>query len=182
MNGRDLLRRDYKEYLEFPSLSYGLATVPLGLNVWLDKFDKGTEIEGVLGDLRRYMKERGLGCLGVLTSYTHIKKKSGEEGKHRRELWIVSDDERLNLDEEGQGGMFQELERSSILELGEWKEAKNYGGVDQGREVGGERWKVWQQGNTRATRKQVAPILREIVRKATEEGLGKGESGKGASL
>jgi len=176
MNGRDLLRRDYKEYLDFPSLPYGLATVPLGLKIWLEKFDEGQEVEGVLGDLKSYMKERQLKLLGVLTSYTHIKKKTGEVGKHRRELFVISRDPRLNE----KGGMFDLLEEDETLELGEWKEAKNFGGVNEGeREGESEKWRVWQQGNTRATRKQVAPILRGIVDKATRE---KDKEGKGASL
>lgn len=182
MNGRDLLRRDYKEYVsidkEGRELKYGLSTVPLGLSVWLEKFQKekpGKELEeGVLGDLREWMREKGLALGGVLTSYTHVKRKSGKEGKHRRELLGLTTDQRLGrVVFEGLGRGEENVIRVD-LELGEWKELKNYGGEsgkDEGESMGEggqgyERWKVWQQGNTKATRKQVAPILKELVHEA----------------
>lgn len=184
MNGRDLLRRDYKEYIvaEFDgrALKYGLSTVPLGLNVWLDKFAGGKggqvpdspPIERLVAEVREWMLERGLGLCGVLTSYTHVKKKTGELGKHRRELLVVTTDARLAR------VVFDGFDQDAVLQLGEWKEKDNYGGIDRGGdtttragddavgasdETGYERWQVWQQGNTKATRKQVAPVLKELV-------------------
>ncbi|GAA5894124.1 uncharacterized protein JCM6883_003725 [Sporobolomyces salmoneus] len=167
MNGWDLLRRDYKEYItdSTEGIKYGLSTVPLGFNVWLDKFEEGSEVSGLLEDVRAWMRERGLKLCGVLTSYTHIKKKTGEEGKHRRELLVLTNERRFDV-------VFEGLEGEEVLELGKWKEAKNYGDVDQGETDEGvewERWKVWQQGNTKATRKVVAPVLKELVHRALEE-------------
>jgi len=177
MNGRDLLRRDYKEYTATAAtttrtLKYGLSTVPLGLNVWLDKFTTTTSEEpfeqGLLKDVREWMEERKLSLLGILTSYTHIKKKTGKEGKHRRELLIFTNDEKLGE------SVFKALENDSLLQLEQWKESENYHGIDQGvkQEAGQvhhyEKWKVWQQGNTKATRKQVAPVLKELVHSASK--------------
>ncbi|GAA5959254.1 hypothetical protein JCM3765_005122 [Sporobolomyces pararoseus] len=168
MNGRDLLRRDYKEYTTEVegSLKYGLSTVPLGLNVWLDKFEKEDSdkrlSEGVLKDIRNWMKERELKLCGVLTSYNHLKK-NGEFGKHRRELLILTNE--LKFDK-----VFEGLELDQVLQLEEWKLVDQYGGVDRGGERQGgesyERWKVWQQGNTKATRKQVAPVLKDLINQA----------------
>ncbi|CEQ40911.1 SPOSA6832_02591, partial [Sporobolomyces salmonicolor] len=173
MRGRDLLRRDYKEYVE-AGIRYGLATVPLGLDVWLDKASEGAgaagerdegqgqgqgqgKVDALLEDVRAWMAERGLGLCGVLTSYTHVKK-SGKEGKHRRELLIVSHSGALDR------VVFDGLEADPVLELEEWKVLDRYG-KDHG-ERDGERWKVWNQGNTKATRKQVAPALKRLVLEA----------------
>ncbi|GAA5854245.1 hypothetical protein JCM8547_001751 [Rhodosporidiobolus lusitaniae] len=164
MSGRDLLRRDYKEYVE-GSLRYGLSTVPLGLNVWLEKAqgkEGGEKWDLVLSETRAWMKERGLVLAGVLTSYTHVKRKSGKEGKHRRELVLVA--------AEGYGeklqGVFEGVERDEVLQLEEWKDVEYYGGRMEGTTEEGEKWKVWQQGNVKATRKQVAPVLKKLVLEA----------------
>ncbi|GAA5865861.1 hypothetical protein JCM1840_006275 [Sporobolomyces johnsonii] len=167
MSGRDLLRRDYKEYVE-AGIRYGLATVPLALDVWLDNKSKsegqgsgprdgGEAVDALLDDVRDWMDERDLALCGVLTSYTHVKK-SGKEGKHRRELLVVSRERRLDR------VVFDGLEADPGLELEEWKSIDRYG-KDHG-EADGERWKVWNQGNTKATRKQVAPILKRLVLEA----------------
>ncbi|GAA5843390.1 hypothetical protein JCM11251_002467 [Rhodosporidiobolus azoricus] len=167
LGGRDLLRRDYKEYQE-QGVRYGLSTVPLALGTWLDKGpeaaegQEGKKWDQVLEEIRAWMDERKLDLAGVLTSYTHIKRKTGEVGKHRRELLVLArDGDRL-------ASVFSGLVNDPILQLEGWSDAKWYGGRDEGREEGGkgregEVWKVWQQGNRRATRKQVAPVLKQLV-------------------
>ncbi|GAA5975757.1 hypothetical protein JCM11641_005864 [Rhodosporidiobolus odoratus] len=160
LSGRDLLRRDYKEYSE-GGIRYGLSTVPLPLSVWLDKStaQSGAEKwELVLEDTRRWMEERGLALAGVLTSYTHIKK-SGKEGKHRRELLLVSKAENGKLD-----GVFEGIEGDEVLQLEEWWDYEDF--PRQEGQDGNERWRVWQQGNAKATRKQVAPMLKSLVLEA----------------
>ncbi|BGP02310.1 putative Exopolyphosphatase [Rhodotorula toruloides ATCC 204091] len=158
LSGYDLLRRDYKEYAE-STFRYGLSTVPLPLSTWLEKFSGSGEkkVEGLLEDTRRWMDERKLDLAGILTSYTHVKK-SGQLGKHRRELLVLSRDERLNQ------VVFPGLERDKVLQLEEWKDYKDYGVQEGGKD--GEKWKVWQQGNDKATRKQVAPALKALVLEA----------------
>ncbi|GAA6008172.1 hypothetical protein JCM11491_001909 [Sporobolomyces phaffii] len=172
MNGRDLLRRDYKEYVSDAapasggaaagrSVRYGLSTVPLGLNVWLDKFEPGDDrLAHVVADVEAWMTERELDLCGVLTSYTHIKKKSGKEGKHRRELLVVTSDDRLG------STVFDGFEADDVLQLEEWKIVQDYGGIDSVLAGDGIKWKVWQQGNVKATRKQVAPVLKGLVAQA----------------
>lgn len=148
MNPRDLLRRDYKEY-EIAPFRYGLATVPVGFGTWLDK---GDGWNGVRGDVEAWIKERDLSMVGVLTSYNAVDKvKKNGKGKHERELLVYVQDARL---EEVLGG----LEKEESLRLGVW----NGGEVEE--TEGGKRWRVWQQGNVKATRKQVAPVVSSIVR------------------
>ncbi|GAA6001521.1 hypothetical protein JCM10207_006706 [Rhodosporidiobolus poonsookiae] len=161
MDGRDLLRRDYKEYSE-AGVRYGLSTVPLPLSTWLDKAAGQEERWAlVLRETRAWMAERRLKLAGVLTSYNHVKK-SGKEGKHRRELLLVA--------EEGAGldAVFERIGAEEVLQLEEWKGIEEYG-RQEGRGEG-VRWKVWQQGNAKATRKQVGPVMKKLVIEAAGAG------------
>ncbi|GAA5925208.1 exopolyphosphatase [Sporobolomyces koalae] len=168
MNSRDLLRRDYKQYVATDAagrlVKYGLSTVPLGLEVWLmdETFERGHQIEGLVREVERWMDERGLALAGVLTSYTHVKHKTGDS-KHRRELLVVTRDARFD-------DVLDALNRQESLDLRTWKGIDDFGGIDHGR-VQGEanmQWKVWQQHNTKATRKQVAPIVKDLVEGALQ--------------
>ena len=180
LSGHDLLRRDYKEY-HGSLIRYGLSTVPLSLSTWLEKFltppsssssssldAKQAAVNELLHEVRHWMDERDLSLAGVLTSYSHIKK-SGTVGGRRREILIVA---RGSNDKQAAAfdSVFAGLEKDQVLELGEWKAIKDYS-IDRGRGdsqggEGWERWQVWQQGNARATRKQVAPALKELVHQA----------------
>lgn len=182
LSGYDLLRRDYKEYHE-SSVRYGLSTVPQSLSTWLAKIptpDGGapeSAVEVLLDQVRAWMDERDLALAGVLTSYSHIKK-SGATGGRRRELLLLA----RGRTDDGSRAAFERiwagLERDEVLRLEGWKARKEYG-VEEGSTAasssGGEgeekgerweRWKVWQQGNAHATRKQVAPALKDLVHAA----------------
>ncbi|GAA5863272.1 hypothetical protein JCM3774_000838 [Rhodotorula dairenensis] len=190
LSGHDLLRRDYKEYHESASVRYGLSTVPLSLSTWLDRFSERGQagvqaVEALLDEVRQWMDERDLALAGVLTSYAHVKK-SGAVGGRRREILVVARGGDQEVEQEGAfGTIFAGLERDPVLELEQWKARKTYGGIDRGTTrsspggggLGGgsesaeggarwERWQVWQQGNARATRKQVAPALKDLVHAA----------------
>lgn len=172
MSTHDLLLRDYKEYklptasTSYPYLQAGLSTVPLGLKKWLEKEPDGwhSYIEG----MDRYMEERELDIEGVLTTF-----KSDKKGKNKREILLVvrsggaikSSEEAMRVRDE----LIRGFEQSAELELETWGDK---GGVKHrlkkkakvGLEVldSGDhgRWGVaWKQGNVKATRKQVAPIL-----------------------
>lgn len=169
LSGHDLLRRDYKEYHE-ASVRYGLSTVPLSLSTWLSNFDQPEEqaVETLVQEVRDWMDERDLALAGVLTSYTHIKK-SGAAGSRRREILVVARGAQADGSLAKLEQVFAGLEKDKVLELEEWKAKKTYG-IDEGSNTGQqgahdgwERWKVWQQGNARATRKQVAPALKDLV-------------------
>ncbi|KAH9000558.1 DHH phosphoesterase [Lactarius hatsudake] len=151
---RDLLRRDYKEYRFVPSwntkgtLVVGLASVPRGIKAITGGDEKGG---GVLGAACvAWLQEKGLDMLGVLTSWK-------DKGKHRREMvWVVRDDK------EAKERLWKGLEGSEELKV-ERKKGKKYvdgmeSGVGQGLKV-----RVYEQGNSHATRKVTAPLVRVIV-------------------
>ncbi|GAA5833386.1 hypothetical protein JCM9279_001509 [Rhodotorula babjevae] len=172
LSARDLLRRDYKEYL-VSGVRYGLSTVPLPLSTLLDA-DPSTSlapedrVARLVEATRSWMDERELDMAGVLTSYVHVKRKSGKEGKHRRELALVLRGKAVRA--HALEGVFKALEGDAVLELKEWKDASVYGvaegGWKAGEGEGKDRWRIWQQGNDRATRKQVAPSMKSAVEHA----------------
>lgn len=145
MDGRDLLRRDYKEY-ELVPWRYGLSTVPLSFSAWLEKGNDGWAL--VERDVEAWMKERKLSMAGVLTSFNATSEKEGKKGKHQRELLLFVDDHRL-------ASILDDIQKEPELKLEGWKG----GNAD----VLGKQWRIWQQGNARATRKQVAPIIKRLV-------------------
>ncbi|KAG9310212.1 DHH phosphoesterase [Chiua virens] len=91
LSTRDLLRRDYKEY-EFNlssfisgnssrSIKAGLATVPLPLSTFFSPSPSSAVVA-----TEKWIKERGLSILGVLTAYKN------KHDKSRRELmWVVDE-------------------------------------------------------------------------------------------
>ncbi|WVR07994.1 hypothetical protein IAU60_005037 [Kwoniella sp. DSM 27419] len=163
-----LLMRDYKEYSlptrseAYPTLKVGLSTVPMGLKKWLDKESDGwntllTEVDG-------YMSEKTLDMEGILTSY-----KSDKKGQSRRELALTirsggvvksHEDAQAILNELGDG-----LEASGeVLGLAKWNKTDLPKGAFSNAADG--RWtRVWKQENVKATRKQVAPLLRDLTAK-----------------
>ncbi|GAA5910637.1 hypothetical protein JCM8208_007455 [Rhodotorula glutinis] len=169
LSARDLLRRDYKEYL-VSGVRYGLSTVPLPLSTLLDAdpstaLGRSDRVAQLVAAVRSWMDERELDMAGVLTSYVHVKRKSGKEGKHRRELALVLRGGAAHA--AALEGVFEALEGDDVLQLKDWKDASEYGVAEGGwKEGDGEvrdRWRIWQQGNDRATRKQVAPSMKSAV-------------------
>ncbi|KAK4054584.1 Exopolyphosphatase [Microbotryomycetes sp. JL201] len=158
MSGRDLLRRDYKEYQhDAQSLKYGLATVPVSFRSWIDKDDKRYGWEGVERDCRAWMEERHLDFLGVLTSFEEVAPAGKNKGARARELYLHvggndSTSERLrNI-------LYPGLEADADLRLGPW-----FGGDLSGEPGFDKRWRLWQQVNAKATRKQVAPAIKHLL-------------------
>ncbi|KAJ7291136.1 exopolyphosphatase [Mycena rebaudengoi] len=159
----DLLRRDYKEYTytlgwheSSPSIKAGLSTVPLKLKKW----GGGGKLEG---EARRWMEHQGLTVLGVLTSFRDESKfgKSGR-GKHRREMaWFVRDDadaQTLKLDEIATR-LWKGLEGNNEIKVKKHKMALGkVGGLPPSM-----RAMVYKQGNASATRKTIAPLLKNIL-------------------
>ncbi|KPV74961.1 uncharacterized protein RHOBADRAFT_44478 [Rhodotorula graminis WP1] len=167
LSARDLLRRDYKEYL-VSGVRYGLSTVPLALSTLLEadpspSIARADRVTQLVAAVRTWMDERELDMAGVLTSYVHVKRKSGKEGKHRREFALVLRGRAANA--AALEGVFETLEGDDVLELKEWKDASEYGVAEGGWGEGerADRWRIWQQGNDRATRKQVAPSMKGAV-------------------
>lgn len=159
---RDLLRRDYKEYSMVPSWAassepvvVGLSTVPLGLKSWIPKDPQ------FWSETETWMRERGLGVLGILTTFRDADKSKGHgKGKHRREqLFVVRAGACEGLPER----LFDGLQRSEELNLKARDFVEDYGaekdvGFGEGFEA-----RVWKQGNVDATRKVTAPAVKAII-------------------
>lgn len=138
LSTKDLLRRDYKEYV-YADLRVGLATVPIGL-----KFLVKRNTEEFWNDVDAYMADQKLDILGVLTTYRSAKKR-----KHRRQLLFVVKPGNPDLEDK----VFTGIGRDSELQCEERRIAG----------MGKRRARCWRQGNVKATRKQVAPLVKRIL-------------------
>ena len=168
LNTQELLLRDYKEYhlqtasTAFPLLRAGLSSVPVAFKDWLDREDGLWK--NLLEEVDKYMEERGLDICGVLTSYHNAK------GKHKREIALFTRSAgALRSHEEAKTVMdilADGFENSDVLSLKDWGGpvmtllARKTTADD---ETQGRYGRVWKQSNSKATRKQVAPLLHEVV-------------------
>ena len=162
---RDLLRRDYKQDSLTPSwakdsqIQVGLSSVPVGLESWIPR-DKAfyDAVEG-------WIQERKIAALAILTSYSDkkeskekAKKDEKSKGGHKRQLLVVVADNK-DLASKLFDGLEQnselQLEERSFKKFGAKKAAGGFGEAFQA--------KVYKQGNADASRKVVAPIIKEIV-------------------
>ncbi|KAG6898451.1 hypothetical protein C0993_006806 [Termitomyces sp. T159_Od127] len=161
LSARDLLRRDYKEYvLDVPgvgSIRAGLASVPVRLREW--------ELPDAAG---AWMDERETQVLGVLTSFSGGKK---GKGKLKREMaWVVYDgrkknEEQVLFDVKALAEkLFRGLERSDELKV-RLKKTK-YDMEKGGKLPDGARSRTYDQGNANATRKVTAPLIKSILEAA----------------
>lgn len=170
LSGRDLLRRDYKDYTfvlpwaDNQSVNAGLSTVPLSLEAW----GKDGKLEEAAIS---WMKDRNIVILGVLTSFRDGSKPGlSGKGKHRREMaWVVHDhganvsgaDGASNIDfTKLSTVLWKGLEDSGELKL---KKHKKFDLEKAGKLPEGAKARVYNQGNADATRKVTAPLLRSIL-------------------
>ncbi|KAG8950146.1 Exopolyphosphatase [Tulasnella sp. 424] len=145
LNTRDLLRRDYKEFT-YGGLQVGLSTVPVGLKNWSEKEDlKKTEF---FESLEEYMATRKLNVLGVLTTY-----KSAKKHEKRRELLFITDKD--TVPKEVEHRLFDGLDADKTLELDATEKL--------GKPRHPKHTRVWNQLNTKATRKYVAPLVKALI-------------------
>lgn len=152
LSNRDLLRRDYKHYQYATSFStksiitVGLSTVPVDLKDWVHKDPHA---------LLDWMKERDLMIHGSLTTFRRLSKKGNVKHK-RQQLWIF----RKDVPEELEKMFWHSLESSEALEVEIMEDLKEKLGLEELREI---RVKAYKQGNVNATRKVVAPLVKQIV-------------------
>ncbi|KAI0767405.1 DHH phosphoesterase [Fomes fomentarius] len=158
----DLLKRDYKEYTMSPAqapskeILVGLSSVPVGFQSWLPRD------EDFWSETEKFMQERGLTVLGILTSFReHPEPGKSGRGKHRREqMYVVRGDNDLAT------ALFDALEDTEDLNL------KRRKFPEYGVHIGfgdSYRARVWKQKNVDATRKVTAPLVKSII-----EGRSKG--------
>ncbi|KAG8704404.1 Exopolyphosphatase, partial [Ceratobasidium sp. 395] len=151
LSGRDLLRRDYKEY-EFGSPTagnftrVGLSTVPMGLDDWIER-DGSTKF---WTDQAQWISERSLTFSGVLTTFRTKKQ------KHKREMLVVFPSAEGAVSDSPTGlekKLYEGIEANEVLDA----ESKDLEGIE------GRRARAWEQRNKKATRKQVAPAIKAII-------------------
>ena len=186
----DLLRRDYKQYAWTPSSSWtssstqpiqvGLSTVPLDLRDWFLRDLTSTpssDSELVFwNSIDSFINQRGLDVLGILTTFR-------KHGKHRRQALFVinstSEQEKISgLEKRIQEGLegseqlaLKQKEISDMISKYLSKHLKKEKGkreeiakqIKDGKENVKHKIHLYKQGNAKATRKVVAPLLKQIV-------------------
>lgn len=163
LSTRDLLRRDYKEStFHSPAhsshdITVGIATVPLSPKLWFQK----EASPKFWASMDAWIEERGLDALGVLCTYH-----SPNSGRHKRQnLWIVK-----HGNESLKKALWRGLESSDELKLKRKLMNKNSKSEGMSRlpdgdivTANGSVARMWEQGNAKATRKVVAPLVRQII-------------------
>jgi exopolyphosphatase len=155
LSNRDLLRRDYKQYQYHSahpsiktSITVGLSTVPVDLKDW---------VPGDPQALLHYMKEWDLMIHGSLTTFRKVNEK-GKLKHKRQQLWILREDVSEALERQ----FWDSLQDSKELELETMRGFEKKLGFDHV-ELGKIRVKAFKQGNTYATRKVVAPLVKLTI-------------------
>jgi len=171
----DLLRRDYKEASYTltwapgqPTIKAGLSTVPLRLKAWGS--DGRLETDAVT-----WMQRRGITILGVLASFKDTKgnkfTKTGK-GKHKREMaWIVLEETELShISSEGltvsvlADRLWTGLEANREIKVQKYNK---FNLQKAGKLPPTSKSRAYKQGNASASRKAIAPILKNILQNST---------------
>lgn len=157
---RDLLRRDFKEYIYVlawagnQSIVGGLSTVPVGLET-MGK-------DGKLGEaIISWMRERKLAVFGVLTSF------HDDKDKKRRELAFVVYDAAAP-GPQSEAVDFKKLAKRLWDGLEDNKEVKvkKHKKVQLKKLPTEARWKAYKQNKAEASRKVIAPLIKDIIERA----------------
>ncbi|KAF7563352.1 hypothetical protein G7046_g760 [Stylonectria norvegica] len=138
LNFRDIFRKDYKEW-DNSGLKLGISSVVQDFDYLISKAG-GTQT--FLDDLSSWVQERKLDVASVMTT-------SNPKGEFQRHLLV------WGLNEKGRAAVKRFVSDGERLKLERWKD----GELDEGEE----RF-AWRQGDLAASRKQVAPLLREALR------------------
>lgn len=149
---RDVLRKDYKRFAE-GRLALGMSTVTQSFQHTIAQAGSG-ERGAFVHALRAWAREQAVDVLAVMTVSTPA------GGGFQRELLV------WGLGGEGVRVVRGFGERfAGRLGLEAWEG----GELDEGREGGEEGWRVcWRQREVRFSRKQVAPMLREVMREVAK--------------
>lgn len=137
---RDILRKDYKEWTE-GGIKLGISCAVQNLDYLLKEKADGKP-EEFLAPVETWAKERNLDVASVMTV-------SSVGGFHRHLfVWGITD--------KGKAGLQELMNQSSEkLQLETWGD----GALDEkGTSM------AWVQNNTKASRKQVAPLLRDAIK------------------
>ncbi|KAI5464926.1 hypothetical protein BGZ63DRAFT_350566 [Mariannaea sp. PMI_226] len=135
---RDIFRKDYKEW-DGSGLKLGISCSVQGFSYLVEK--AGGE-QALADDFALWAKERELDVGAIMTT-------SHPNGEFQRHLLV------WGLTDEGKNAVERFRSIGDKLQLETWKE----GALD------GENRHAWRQHNLAASRKQVAPLLREALNK-----------------
>eukprot|EP00471_Norrisiella_sphaerica_P012206 CAMPEP_0184494710 /NCGR_PEP_ID=MMETSP0113_2-20130426/29405_1 /TAXON_ID=91329 /ORGANISM="Norrisiella sphaerica, Strain BC52" /LENGTH=306 /DNA_ID=CAMNT_0026880573 /DNA_START=269 /DNA_END=1189 /DNA_ORIENTATION=+ len=144
LSSAQLLIKDTK-YGIANGLHFAIASVPLRLETWVKRDAKG------LDAFREFCQEENLDALVVMTSF------QDSEGKFARQLAIIGP-------ERSQGpakALAKEMEMSAKLEVKRLE-------LDWDKGVSGSKgpfFRAYNQGNVKSSRKQVMPLVNEILAK-----------------
>ncbi|RTE80831.1 hypothetical protein BHE90_004654 [Fusarium euwallaceae] len=137
---RDIFRKDYKEW-DGSGLKLGISCIVQNLDYLVDK---AGDPKTLLDDFEAWAKERKLDVASIMTT-------SRPDGEFQRHLLV------WGLTDGGRGAVERFVRDGERLKLETWK-----GGVlDDGKT----RF-AWRQRELGASRKQVAPLLREALQKS----------------
>jgi exopolyphosphatase len=138
---RDIFRKDYKEWHD-NGLKLGISSVVQNLDYLISTVGNGKD-DDFLAQLEEWAKERKLDIASVMTT-SH-----DDHGHFQRELvfWGFSDGGAAVLDRFMQAS-------AQKLELESWSHER----------LDANARKAWRQKNLAASRKQVAPLLREAMK------------------
>ena len=155
MSYRDILRKDYKRWSDATSpsastsspkkeISLGISSVVQSISYLLSEIGPKPQF---LSALRDWAKEQDLDIAAVMTV-------SRPDGKFTRELLVWAFNE-----EAVEAAKRFASRHGEALGLEQWK-----GGELDGEEADGGWRACWEQGRVENSRKQVAPMLREVIR------------------
>lgn len=143
----DILRKDYKSWSE-GDLELGIASVVQGLPFLREKADaEAGSKDALVRACVEFGKERSLGLFAVMTAFTNAK------GDFERELLLLATEEG-KASEAAKRFVEKSAGDLKLVELDQ-PTSKDESAVWLG---------VWRQDNLEASRKQVAPSLREAMK------------------
>jgi len=143
----DALRLDYKRFQSPSGHVFGASSILLEIDAFLSKTD-------MMEELQSYMEQVGVPLLAVLSSQF-------KDNAPRREMLLCGSNEKLVNDMTG------DLLTSSEASIMKTEEVPL--GMENG--TGALTLKRFRQGNPKASRKQVAPILLNFYKSATSSSL-----------
>ena len=144
----DILRKDYKQWVESKSVNLGISSVVKDVS-WL--LEKTSGQEAFLSTVRQFVTDRKLSLYAIMTILL-----VGE--KVQRELFIYAQDEKGAAT-----ARFFEEDAAKRLGLTPWEEGKLTSmRAHDGQPV----WGCWNQSKVENSRKQVAPLLRKAFNDA----------------
>ncbi|KAI8364566.1 hypothetical protein BD560DRAFT_483839 [Blakeslea trispora] len=137
MSSYDILRRDYKEF-EVKGHRIGTSAVTWYFEAWADREGSSKAIEKAA---IQFAEERGLAMEVIFTAFDHDKEGAGD---YRRQLAVMCLNTKMEAVKEA-------LEQTETVQLTCVDHLKT------------ERLTFYQQGNVKMSRKQVWPLVRELI-------------------